>query len=79
MPVDKKKRYFQIIEILNDKGPLTAKEIAVEMYERGYIPTTERNFSSPRITELIKQDILMIDGKKPCQYTRKTVNIYKLI
>ena len=50
--VDKEKRYNQIIEILSGGNQLTAKEIAVEMHQRGYIPTDERNFAAPRLTEL---------------------------
>ena len=45
--VDKRQRYTQIKEILLN-NELTAKEIAVEMYKKGFIPNTERNFSAPR-------------------------------
>lgn len=77
--VDKKKRYKQIIEIMIDnKEPMTAKEISVEMYKRGYTPTSERNFSSPRITELLKNGTLDIIGKKKCKFTGKTVTVYEL-
>ena len=76
--VDKQKRYAQIIEILHEKGALTAKEIAVMMYEKGFTPTTERNFSAPRITELMKDGILVCVGTKRCQYTNKTVSIFNL-
>lgn len=77
--VDKQKRYEQIIEILTSYGPSTAKEIAVMMCSKGYIPTTERNFVSPRITELQKKNIVEIVGKKKCQFTNKTVSIFKLL
>lgn len=77
--VDKKKRYKQILEIMTDnKKPMTAKEISMEMYKRGYTPTGERNFSSPRITELLKNGTLDVVGKKKCQYTRKTVSVYAI-
>ena len=77
--VDKKKRYKQIIEIMIDnKEPMTAKEISFEMYKRGYTPTSERNFSSPRITELLKNGTLDIIGKKKCKFTGKTVTVYEL-
>lgn len=77
--VDKQKRYAQIIEILHERGALTAKEIAIEMYMRGYIPIAERNFSHPRISELIKSGIVECVGKKSCQYSRKTVSIFDLV
>ena len=75
--VDKKQRYKQIIRVLAN-NEMTAKEIAVEMCNRGYIPTNERNFSSPRITELLKKGILDCVGKKKCSYTGKTVSVFKI-
>lgn len=77
--VDKQKRYTQIIEILKDyPNGLTAKEIAVEMYRRKEIPTTERNFSSPRLNELMKIGVVDCIGKKKCKYTDRTVCIFTL-
>ena len=58
---------------------MTAKETAVEMYNRGYIPTSERNFSAPRLTELEKKGLVKVVGKKKCEYTGKTVAIYKKV
>ena len=77
--VDREKRYKQIIDILKDNSkPMTAKEISVEMYKRGFTPTSERNFSSPRITELLRNGTLDVVGKKRCKFTGKTVTVYKL-
>lgn len=76
--VDKKKRYKQIVEILIGGKEMTAKEIAVEMCNRGYIPTSERNFTSPRLTELSYKGIVEPCGKQKCTYTGKTVAVYKL-
>ena len=75
--VDKQKRYRQIIEILKDKQ-LTAKEIAVEMFNRGYIPTSERNFAAPRLTELSIKGVVEPIGKIICKYTGKKVAVYQL-
>ena len=77
--VDKQKRYKQIIECLKESGDMTAKEIAVKMFNKGYIPTTERNYTSPRLTELSKQGIVEPVGKKKCAYTGKTVAVYALL
>ena len=75
--VDKNKRYKQILEIIADnKEPMSAKEISVEMYKRGFTPTSERNFSSPRITELLRNGTLDVIGKKRCKFTGKTVSVY---
>lgn len=76
--VDKQKRYTQIIEILEEGKQMTAKEIAVEMCKKGYIPTSERNFTAPRLTELSQKGIVEPIGKIKCQYTGKTVAVYGL-
>ena len=75
--VDRDKRYRQILEILED-GDMTAKEVAVEMCRRGYVPTSERNFSSPRLTELQTKGKVEVIGKTKCQYTGKIVAVYSL-
>lgn len=75
--VDKQLRYMQIIEILDGKE-MTAKEIAVEMKKKGYIPTDERNFAAPRLTELSIKGIVEPISKKRCEYTGKTVSVYKM-
>lgn len=77
--VDRRQRYIQIIGILKSHKELrgmTAKQIAVEMYEKGYIPTSERNFTAPRLTELSKKGIVEPIGKDRCEYTGKTVTFY---
>ena len=76
--VNKEKRYQQIIEVLSEGKQMTAKEIAVEMHNRGYIPTTERNFTAPRLTELSYKGIVEPIGKTKCQYTGKKVAVYEL-
>lgn len=77
--VDKQQRYKQILEIMIDnKEPMSAKEIAVEMHKRGYTPTSERNFSSPRITELLRNGTLDVIGKKKCEYSNKMVSVFQL-
>lgn len=77
--VDKTKRYKQIIDILKDnKEGLSAKQVAVEMCKRGYIPTTERNYAAPRLTELSQKGVVEPIGKTKCYYTGKTVSVFKL-
>ena len=75
--VDKALRYLQILETLEGKE-MTAKEIAVEMKKKGYIPTDERNFTAPRLTELSIKGIVEPVSKKKCEYTGKTVSVYKI-
>ena len=77
--VEKQKRYSQIAEILEDyPNGLTAKEISVEMKKRGYTPTDERNFSSPRITEMLISGSVECIGKKKCIYMNRNVGVFKL-
>lgn len=76
--VDKVKRYSQIIECLKEK-PMTAKEVAVRMLQKGYIPTSERNFTAPRLTEMSHRGIVEPIGKKKCHYTGKMVAVYSLL
>ncbi len=78
--VNKARRYSQIKEILEANRPMTAKEIAVEMYKLGYVNSTERNWSAPRLTELeCRYHLVRVVGKKKCQFTGKTVSVYELV
>lgn len=76
--VDRQKRYSQIIECLAERGPSTAKQVAVWMCLSGLIPTSDRNFSSPRLTELCDKGLVEPVGKTRCTYTGKTVTVYGL-
>lgn len=76
---NKQRRYKQIIEVLREKGPMTAKECAVAMHRKSYIPTTERNYTAPRLNELSDMGVVEPIGKKKCIYTGKTVAVYGLI
>lgn len=70
-------RYNQILDRLDI--PKTAKEIAVELFELGFIPSTERNYTSPRLTELEELGVVKQVGKKKCKYTGKMVTIYEKV
>lgn len=76
--VDRQKRYRQIVECLEDRGPSTAKEIAVWMCLTGQATTSDRNLSAPRITELCRMGKVEPIGKTKCIYTGKTVTVYGL-
>lgn len=73
-------RYDQIIYILkNNPDGMTAKEIAVELHKLKLIPSTERNFVSPRLTELVKMKKVKVIGKKICKYSNKKVAVFRVI
>jgi len=73
----RKKRYEEILDRLIT-GQKTAKEIAVELFELGLIPSTERNYTAPRLTELEKMGLVRVIDKKKCDYTGKKVAIYEI-
>lgn len=75
--VDKQKRYEQILEILNG-NEMTAKEVAVAMFWKGYTDNMDRNNSAPRLTELCLKGEVEPIGKKKCSYTGKTVAVYRV-
>lgn len=76
--VDRQKRYRQIMECLEERGPSTAKQIAVWLCMTGQIPTSERNYTSPRLTEMCRKGMVEPIGKTVCTYTGKTVTVYEL-
>lgn len=76
--VNRQVRYQQIIRLLKELGKATAKELAVEMFNRGWIPTPERNFTAPRLTELSVDGKVEPIGKVKCEYTGRTVSVYEL-
>ena len=73
----KKIRYEQILDRLMT-GIKTAKEIAVELFDLELIPSTERNYTAPRLTELEKMGLVKVIDKKKCEYTGKKVAIYQI-
>ncbi len=73
----RKVRYKQILDRLMT-GTKTAKEIAVELYELKLIPSTERNYTAPRLTELEKMELVKVKEKTKCKYTGKTVAVYEI-
>lgn len=71
-------RYDLILDRL-DK-PKTAKELSVELFKYGLIPSDERNQTAPRLTELVKLGkVRTLQNKKICQYTGKWVALYEKI
>ena len=74
---NKRKRYEQILAILKNKE-MTAKEVAVEMYRKGLTDSTDRNYSQPRLYELVNMNYVEVVGKRICEYTNKKVSVYRL-
>ena len=74
----RKIRYEEILDRLMT-GAKTAKEVAVELFDLGIIPSTERNYTAPRLTELEKKyGLVKAIDKKKCEYTGKMVAVYEI-
>lgn len=73
----RKMRYEQILDRLM-RGAKTAKEIAVELFDLQLIPSTERNYTAPRLTELNEMGLVRVVDKKKCKYTGKKVAVYEI-
>jgi hypothetical protein len=71
-------RYRQILDCLEERGPSTAKQVAVWLCMTGQTPTSERNLTAPRLTELCKAGLVEPIGKTRCVFTGKTVTVYGL-
>lgn len=76
--VDKKARENQVLEILSDKQERTARQVAYEMMQRGFINNAERNNASPRLTSLLEQRKVVVVGKEIDKVTGKKVAIFKI-
>lgn len=67
-----------IIDVLIEYGELTAQELATVLYKRGFIPSDERNFTAPRLTELRKAGEVKPADKKFCAKTGRKVTVWAL-
>ena len=65
-----------ILEILTERGGMTAREVAGELHRRGITPTDERNFAAPRLTELYKDGKITVTGKRLCTHSGRNVAVW---
>lgn len=75
--VDLRKRYSQIIEVMGNKK-LNFREIANEMYKKGYTPSPETTYSQPRVTELVRLGVIEPIGKAKSSVSGKLVTVFKV-
>ena len=67
-----------ILDVLDEFGELTAQELAVALYNRGHIPSDERNFTAPRLTDLRKAGKVEPVNKKLCVKTGRKVTVWAM-
>lgn len=58
--------------------PLTAREIAIELYNNGIIPYPTRASVQPRLTEMLEESAVIVAGKVLDHETNRRVAAYKL-
>jgi len=56
----------------------SASELALLIYQKGLVPTPDRNRTHPRLNELEKLGVVTAQSKRRCRVTGKTVSIYRL-
>lgn len=77
--VDKETIYKHILSILKSGKAMTAREIAVCMYEKYLVPFPVRQAAAPRLTELEYRGLVKVVGKTFDEITRRNVAVYKLV
>ncbi len=72
--------YDLIIAALHDNQEqgLTAREIAIILYNQGMIISNERQATQPRLTELVDEGIVKVIGKRKDEITNRNVAVYTL-
>src|SRR5690606_9843043 len=72
------KRHQTLLEALRERPRSTARELALYRRQRGNIPSPERNYVHPRLTELVDDGLVRVVGKRICSVTGKMVAVYDL-
>lgn len=75
---DKQPMKQRVLEVLGNRE-LTAREVAEEMFKRGFIPYPARAVVQPRITELVAAEKIEAAGWKMDEETQRKVAVYKRI
>lgn len=76
---DKQKRRKDILFVLeNSSKPLTAMEIAEDLFVLGKVDRVDRNYVSPRMTEMCKDGTVEPVGKKRCKVTGRMVTCFQI-
>lgn len=71
-------RHQLVLNALRDRPQSTARELALYLWEMGQIPSPERNYTHPRLTELVEEGKVRVVGKRKCPVTGRMVAVYEL-
>lgn len=75
-----KQRLYQLItSVLREHlEGMTAREIAVKLYNQGFLLSNERQATAPRLTEMVDKGLVVVVGKKKDIVTQKQVAVYAI-
>lgn len=57
---------------------MTAREIAIKLYNQGFLLSNERQATAPRLTEMVDKGLIVVVGKKKDTVTQKQVAVYAI-
>lgn len=79
--VDKNRMYGLILSTLkeHEQNGLTARELAVILYNQGHIKSNERQATAPRLSELVDDEKVVVIGKRLDDVSLKNVAVYSLV
>lgn len=71
---------MRVLNILRERGEaLSAGEIARLMHAKHYIPYPVRQAVAPRLTELVEEGLVIVDGKVHDPETDRNVAVYRVV
>lgn len=72
--------YNLILSTLHDnkENGLTAREVAVILYNQGLLRSNERQATAPRLTELVDDGRVVIIGKRFDEISLRNVAVYTI-
>ena len=77
--LDRNRLYDLILNVLlNNRQGLTAREIAIILYDNGELISNERQATAPRLTELVSYNKVKVVGKKTDVVSNKKVAVYSI-
>lgn len=78
--LDRSGLYNLILSTLHDnkENGLTAREVAVILYNQGLLRSNERQATAPRLTELVDDGRVVIIGKRFDEISLRNVAVYTI-
>ena len=77
---DRKKMEGHVLRVLQScELPVTAREIAVQLFHEGIIPYPERSIIQPRVTELMQAGRIVAKNKVNDSVTGRKVATYEIM